>query len=1295
MAYQDILTEFQNYFQIAQNLDSGNISIPTVAESLQISSVQNNLQNTKTYFTNVLNQQYFSTPVVNALNTVVAEAKSALDTIVGNSGATDVELMDQTTVDNLLSSFGFTMLNLPLYIKQTILSNLVQNYKIKGTLQSVANIVQDVVSIPILISELYFEKWCEFTLPIWSNYVETFPTCLSTCLDALNIQPYTVDTFTFPNNFQPITTTEYICGNTTSLLTNTYNENQTYPWITNGYSALSFSFEEPYNVPGTSGSLLQYLQYSEVVDKYWMLTEEYLATEYPFSKAMSPYFIGKLYVNTNNYLYAIELLKQYAYQQYLTYVAQGLSTNYVGTRNIVSEYLTNPYNYYEAWLMIRYLWMDVFNIQTDNVETPVRGRYQYFATGTILAYNDNGNVIFYGGSYCVPTQTDENTVSIIGMNSNIIAFNSSNVNIDEATIIYENGVFTGSLDLAKFFLLGSSITENISVTLYGQGNQLLASPQITNASNISNYTGTQLYVGSYGPGITFDGTNFTGYLDIMVAYDKVAGISTILHLVSQLNQIVITIDSNITAGNNYAITGEMAYQFATRFTTPDSTVTTIQLTSTESNVNQTVVLDYGEQGIVKALDLGNRTNFQLCSTSNKLIIFGGYLNGELSDEILIIDPYETTTLNTIHTGIFLLNPVLLTDGYVVYIYGGNTATNTTNNIMYLINVDDNVVVQTTNTSNLVPYSSEYYTAVAPDYSMTYMIAFNNNEATVYRIRISGSDILNLGTINNVLNNENFSAICTSNGELYIAFQDTNNQMHVYKYNDTIGLVDYTNDYFIDIQDNVKLMILNQICKYTNSNNNYTYTTSFADGCIQLIDNLVLQNIFSNFNQLTYNNLVVTSAPISININNTFSNYPGTIDAIFNENFAGELAKWFANYTCTPANLQTVGLSLDQTGINEFITLFTTVWFHVTNTYFDWNDVATMYYNYEMNMSLQNRIIQIIICCIAKQCYGNNNVCDVSTLPQSDLDQIYTNLTAENFNVLLSIASSNYTDLIFTLSPLGNIPMLLINKITDNCDSSTIVQRYIGNISPSVGVITDITTSGTILYLINSIPTYNGSTVTTSNTTVKYTPSKTNARTFRELTLGYPNTNVVGTRDFDLQSQYPLWPVLSTQSSIANVLNTINTENYNTLVSNPDKSAMLYDILSSVSKLTDNVDFTMMFASYTLNNVSDIVDIFKPIQSRGTFFLPSINIIDPVGDWISMGDYAIINILKQMYDYLLLHDSLQRALTLSIGYGNDRSNETVNIQDVNIIQVSATEELGLADTGNVSEIYSYSVANYIN
>ena len=1308
MSYSDILNQFNNYLTLAESLNSSNIPIPNVNNSLQISTVQNNLQSNSSFYSNVLSQPYFNTSDVQVVNQVLNESKSAIDTAtLYNSNTLPTNQLTNTIINNLLLSYGFNILTLPIYIKQSVLSNLVQNYQIKGSLQSVENMIGDIVNVPILISELYFTKWCHHDIFKWFNLTQEFPQCMNDSLNELNVQPYTENIIIEPKIFKPLTPildsngNPYNCGVENIQLPNQYNPNQTLPYTVNGYIDMGFTYLEPYNTPASNGVLNKYLPYNQVVDKYWFLTEDYCATEYPFNKAMSPYFITKLFYNFGDYLYGSQLLRQYTYIQYINFINS--PNTYQVTRNITSEYLPNPYNFLEAWYIIRYLWMAINNIQYDNTDEVVRGRYQYFYTGTILSYNNNGNIIFYGGAYCQPNGLNQNTIIMVGMDNNTITINSSNTNIPQYTITYDsiNNQFDCNVDLANFVLNGSQITETTPVYLYGNGNQLLANPSITTQSNLANYTGT-VVIGGYGPGITFNPTTgtFTGYLDLLLSYDFITGQQTLLSLIGQENQIIVNLNGLGTYANLDQINQEWLFQFATRYNTSFSSIQINQLpTSQQFTTEEKVILDYQDTGLVKMIDLQNRTNFQITYSGNKIIVFGGYLNSQITDELIIIDPNQFNVLNIIHTGIFLINPLLISLGHKVTIYGGYNSDNSLNNQLYIIHIDNYQLITVLNSGYIFPYSDNNYVTISPNSKLAYITTFDttNNTANIYRMKLEGFDTILIGQITNI-NQNSFSAICDENNNLYMSYFDLNNNYHIGYYENNqvnievnlnqtpqspiqeeLGIIDITENYFNSLPDIYISNIFQQLCKLNNPLQHISISQSFINRCNNILSNFINQYIFNN--QPT----IQTS---TINISNTLLNDINTIPEI-SKYINGTLLNYIINYTSTPLNLVNNNLQLDNQDIESFQQLFSLLWYYTTDTYFDWNNIPNMYYNYMNNILISQNINNLFIDSCNYISNNINNCCDINSLPENLLTQVYSNFNYNGFITLLNSALINNPNILISLLPIpANKPMIsIINNINPYTESS-IQKRYIGNLSPSIGLISDQYSDGTNLYLMKLKQSIINAVNTVQTTDPTYTPTLYSARTFRDILLGYPNSDIkIGTRDFDLECSYPLIPQSNTYEGVGNILNTFNPQNFQTIYNSPNKQQILYDVLSAASKLTQGVDFTLLYTPYTLNYVEQMANMFKPIQSRSIYYLPTVNVEDALGEWVALSQSYQINLLKQLDSYLTLNESYQFALTMDI-------EETEKLTDYDIIQVTAIEDINFANLGNVPECYAYCEANYL-
>jgi hypothetical protein len=1607
LSYNNVVQQFINYFQIADQLNNSPSNLQAnIANAAQISSIQNNLQNVQTYYSSILKQSYYSTPITESLMQTVVQGKSALDSMSDNSfSSVDINKLSNDTITNLLLSYGFTVTDLPIPIQKRILTNLVANYKIKGTLQSVANMVADVVDVPILVSELYFEKWCQALLPLWTYYCQEFPSNLASCMKALNIQPYIVNTLdpqlppnnvtaveVNPCNSVPITNTTtqtiieipdtfvvttseinspgfaflytiqnqgqtfycyintnavqystqntfavfpneitytgyyflfaiqedgqtYFCylntneasqsnnafaisqtqltgsgyyflfeesgyycyintnstmplsaivtttttaSNTTSSSTsqstiptfiasysairnpyyaliftvnygtsliycyaninatgysnsntmaiysiptnnpnmvllfsipygnNTYycyiNENvittdnafatSTVPIndsnyyflfqfsnyycyinmsdvvsgstsasnsssssssssnattnlesfllnqtsfvdisncscylsfelqnVANGtnfvqvpgnlislegdklyldyydstaqHVYLSFSYDEPYSVPGSSGVLTKRLPYLDVIDSFWMLTLDYMVNDYPYPKVMSPYFITILYFDTGNYLYATELLRQYCYQNYLTYYYSNNFSDYPSTRVLTSTYLTNPFNYLEGWLMIRYLWCMLTSITDDiainttaqsitgnNYNT--RRYFQHFLTGSILnTTNEFNESVFYGGAYCNPNYDNQNAVIMTGMNTNQILIMNQ---YSSEVIMYDqdNNTFDGSIDLAKMFLYNSNITENVPIYLYGNGNQLSVSPQVFD-SGISNWNGPQgsYPVGSYLNALMFDGQYFSGIQEVLISYDNVNDVTTTLKLEGDQNQIVVTMNSKPTYSNANMIQTEFVSQYMTRYTNSFSDIKVTSYSALTGQIDsETVVLDYDNIGNVKSLNLDGWLNFQILYINNVLMIFGGTLNGQITDRLVAMDPYSFKIVYDTNIGIFLVDPIVIADGKYMVIYGGYDSNGVQSNVFCLVDVNEYSVYISDKSEYIIPYNGgNYYTSYDSINNVSYLTMFSGNTATVYAISVYRPEPYIIGTITDLSNQSTYSSVCTENGVLYIGYINTQGYYIIYTYQDQTGFQESTNQYFQSIPPLFAYNFVSQACCLSNNR----LTNVSID-----ISNNILNTFLSNY---VFNGVTSSNTSCSIQPQLTISNLSGIAKSIYlqyqSDSLYSYVQELYNNSNYTPSELQ----------VQELLAIFTQLWSITSGQEFDWSNLPQMLECY--NSSLQAYISELFNCIIT---YTANNwsPCNVQTLIQYNLNQIVNNIDQQTVYNMISNISTNYIISLESIS--GEIPLLSISN-NANCGSKT-QQRQIGNLSPSVGVICDSNSNGSVIYIITTQPVLSLSGVVDGS--MSYLPNTTSARTFRDLELGYPNIYEVGNRNFDLEAKYSSLPDISSLTDIQNYLSIFCPTNYNQLTTIQNMEGAIYDILESMSSLVPGVDFTLIYTPQTLDSVDEIEGIFKPMQSRSVFNNPiGVQFSDPVGDWITLGDSSVkFSMMKSIYSYMLLRDAYDMNITSELYDTETMTSEIV-------YQAIDTENSTILSFGSITECYSES------
>ncbi|MGB9674917.1 MAG: hypothetical protein ACPLX8_02165, partial [Nanopusillaceae archaeon] len=176
----------------------------------------------------------------------------------------------------------------------------------------------------------------------------------------------------------------------------------------------------------------------------------------------------------------------------------------------------------------------------------------------------------------------------------------------------------------------------------------------------------------------------------------------------------------------------------------------------------------------------------------------------------------------------------------------------------------------------------------------------------------------------------------------------------------------------------------------------------------------------------------------------------------------------------------------------------------------------------------------------------------------------------------------------------------------------------------------------------------------------------------------------GTRNFDMENNLPLLPVAENLNDIIQQLQILCPTNYNALASNPDKADIIYDLLSSMSKIISDVDLSLLYMPKAISNISNIVDLFKPIYSRPIYIIPTIEVIDNIGELVALSDsLAKFRHSRSFWDLLLLDDN-------PIYYLKQIFKDTEHLKDLDIIQVIATELYPISPSGNISEVTAYCV-----
>ena len=303
----DALRIFDKFHKIAIELSNNSSNFPVGTSNFDIKMVVEELTKIQNYIENVVKQNAFINEDVLNLLEIIKTTAAALRSELTNISNIQIPLVIMPEqLDNLLRSFGFTYLSLPINTKKLILEELVANYKIKGTLNSVENIVRKFVP-NVYIVELYFSREYEDPKFVGKRVVN-------------------------------------VGGNVDQLVKYEFEANHTDS------------------------------------DKYWHLTDEEMK-KWPVKYAMSPYFVLTYSVNLTLNLLAAALLRHRAKLDYEKLPSdpndEQAWQDYRNTRGLTIQTLPEPFNYLELYLMIRYVWMKFINLYVADSNTAVN-TYGYF-----------------------------------------------------------------------------------------------------------------------------------------------------------------------------------------------------------------------------------------------------------------------------------------------------------------------------------------------------------------------------------------------------------------------------------------------------------------------------------------------------------------------------------------------------------------------------------------------------------------------------------------------------------------------------------------------------------------------------------------------------------------------------------------------------------------------------------------------------------------------------------------------------------------------------------------------------
>ena len=291
----EALRIFDKYYEIAKQISYQAYNYPAGSTNFDIKLVADELRKIEEYIENVIKQNVFLNEEVSQFLEIIKTACSALRSSLSSIQNIQIPLVISTEqLDRLLMSFGFNYLSLPVNTKKLILEELVANYKIKGTLASVENIVRKFVP-NLYIVELNFSK--QYMQPKFIGKRK----------------------FNLGGNIE---------------------------------QTIKFEFDASH----------------ADADKYWHLTQEELEN-WPVNYAMSPYFAVTYAINLTTNLLASAMVRHRAKLD-LDILQSGDEQAYRNSKGLTVQSLPDPFNYLELYLMIRYIWMKMINLYVNEIGDP-------------------------------------------------------------------------------------------------------------------------------------------------------------------------------------------------------------------------------------------------------------------------------------------------------------------------------------------------------------------------------------------------------------------------------------------------------------------------------------------------------------------------------------------------------------------------------------------------------------------------------------------------------------------------------------------------------------------------------------------------------------------------------------------------------------------------------------------------------------------------------------------------------------------------------------------------------------
>ena len=117
------------------------------------------------------------------------------------------------------------------------------------------------------------------------------------------------------------------------------------------------------------------------------------------------------------------------------------------------------------------------------------------------------------------------------------------------------------------------------------------------------------------------------------------------------------------------------------------------------------------------------------------------------------------------------------------------------------------------------------------------------------------------------------------------------------------------------------------------------------------------------------------------------------------------------------------------------------------------------------------------------------------------------------------------------------------------------------------------------------------------------------------------------------------PIFESFDDLANFLYETSADNKIAIDASYTKADILFNLLTIVSQLYKDSDLNIIQPNILFRNIMTITDLFKPYYSRLLVITPLITLSDPIGDWIAMEDSININFFKRVTSYLHLDDCM--------------------------------------------------------